>query len=77
MKKELAEFETYLNLDVKVFPKKKGDPPRRRDPITGRVTRINKKFIVLRAKKANKQERKIVYVGRSIKKDDIERISLI
>lgn len=79
MKKESLNlnFKTYINQDVKVFLKKKGDPPRRREPITGRVIRINKKFIVLRAKKANKLLRKIVYGVKSVKKEDIERINLI
>jgi len=71
MKKELVDFEDYLKQDVKVF--RKG----RTDPITGRIDVIQKKFIVLLAKKAIKQENKIVYIKKSVKKDDIEKISLI
>lgn len=71
MKKELVDFEDYLNQDVKVFRKSKPDP------VTGRVEVVQKKFIVLMAKKAIRQENKIVYVKRSVKKDDIEKISLI
>jgi len=71
MKKELSNFDGYLNLNVKIFPKE------RAEPITGKVTAINKKFLILLAKKANRRENKIMYVGRSIKKDNVERISLI
>jgi hypothetical protein len=71
MKKELIDFEKYLNQDVKVFSKGKSDP------VTGRITNIRKKFIVLLAKKANRQERKIVYRTKSVKIEDIEKVTII
>jgi pyruvate-formate lyase-activating enzyme len=71
MKNEVIDFSSYLNLDVKIFPKE------RAEPITGRVTLIKKNFISLVAKKAIKKENKIVYVRRSVKKDSIERILTI
>ncbi len=71
MKKELIDFEKYLNLNVKVFPKGKADP------VTGRITLIRKKFIVLLAKKAIKQEGKIIYKQKSVRKEDIEKIAQI
>jgi hypothetical protein len=70
MKKEMIDYDQYLNKDVKVFPKD------RKDPITGRVTLVRKKFLVILAKKAIKQDNKIIYTKRSIKKDDIDRINL-
>lgn len=70
MKTEEINFENYLNANVKIFPK--GN----KDPVTGRVLVIKKKFIVLLAKKAIKQEGKIVYRKRIVKKDNIEKINL-
>lgn len=70
MKKEIVDYEQYLNRDVKIFPKD------RRDPITGRVTIVKKKFLVILAKKAIRQENKIIYTKKSIKIDDIDRVNL-
>jgi len=71
MKNELMDFTSYLNQNVKIFPKE------RAEPITGRITTIKKNFISLLAKKANRSENKIVYVRKSVKKDSIERIHII
>lgn len=71
MKKEIIDFKPYLNQDVKIFHKGKVEP------VTGRVSVIQKNFIVLMAKKAIKQENKIVYVKKSVKKDSIEKISIL
>jgi len=75
MKKELVniDFEDYVNFDVKIFCKSKNKP----EPITGKVLINKKKFIIVLVKKAIRQERKIVYKRRSIKKENIDRINLI
>jgi DNA phosphorothioation-dependent restriction protein DptG len=70
MKKEIVNYEQYLNKDVKIFPKN------RKDPVTGRVTVVKKKFLVILAKKAIKQENKIIYTKKSIKIDDIDRVNI-
>ena len=72
MKREILDYEKYLNRDVKVFNKDK-----KKDPITGRVTVVQKKYIVILAKKAIRQENKIIYKKRSVKKDKIDRIDFI
>ena len=70
MKKEIEDYEQYLNRDVKIFPKDN------KDPITGRITAVQKKFLVVLAKKAIRQDNKIIYTKRSIKKENVDRLSL-
>lgn len=70
MKKEI-DFNEFVSKEVKIFFKNKPDP------ITGKIQIVHKKFLVLLSKKAIKQENKIVYKKVSVKKDKIERISLI
>lgn len=71
MKKEEIKYEDYLDKNVKVFKKGK------QEPTTGRLTVIKKKFIVILAKKAIRQENKFVYRKQSVKKEQIDRINLI
>lgn len=68
MQKEFIDYKSHLDKHVKVFLKGK------RDPTAGRLDIIQRKYIVLLAKKAIKNESKIVYVKKSIRKDDIEKI---
>jgi len=73
MKKEIVNvnYEDYLNKNVKIFKKGK------QDPITGKVIVIKKRFILILAKKAIKQENKFIYRKGSVKKETIDRIDII
>ena len=69
---KVLDYEKYLNRDVKIFNKDK-----KKDPITGRIIVVKKKFIVVLAKKAIRQENKFVYKKKSVKKEKIDRMNFI
>ena len=70
MVKEKINFEDYLSKNVKIFIKGSSEP------ITGRVQVVQKNFIVLLSKKANKLNNSIIYKTKTVKKEKIEKINL-